>query len=79
MQTQTIKFIIAQDGTVREEVQGVKGGECTDVTLPFEEALGNLETRQFKPEYYVTSKHTQNETQQETSVDRGMHDAGSSS
>ena len=44
MKPQTIKFIIAQDGTVREEVQGVEGGECTDVTLPFEEALGNLET-----------------------------------
>ena len=79
MKQQTIKFTIAQDGTVREEVIGSSANECLDATLPFEEAIGNLETRQFKPEYYVTSKHTQNETQQETSVDRGMHDAGSSS
>ena len=79
MQTQTIKFIIAQDGTVREEVQGVKGGECTDVTLPFEEALGNLETRQFKTEYYVASQHNQNETKQEATVDTGTSSNGSTS
>ena len=71
MKPQTIKFIIAQDGTVREEVQGVTGGECIDVTLPFEESLGNLETRQFKTEYYVTSQHNQNEIKQEATVDTG--------
>ena len=79
MKPQTIKFIIAQDGTVREEVQGVKGGECIDVTLPFEESLGNLETRQFKTEYYVTSQYNQNETTQEATLDTGTSSNGSTS
>ena len=79
MKPQTIKFIIAQDGTVREEVQGVKGGDCIDVTLPFEESLGNLETRQFKTEYYVTSQYNQNETTQEATLDTGTSSNGSTS
>ena len=38
----TIKFIIAQDGSVYEEVTGTQGGECLNLTRPFEEALGTL-------------------------------------
>ena len=39
---QKIKFIIQQDGTVIEEVQGVESNQCLDVTLPFEKALNNV-------------------------------------
>ena len=73
MKPQTIKFIIAQDGTVREEVQGVKGGECTDVTLPFEEALGTVSSREYKPEYYnVTLQQNQNEDHKQTSINTSI-------
>jgi len=68
MPQQTIKFIIAQDGTVTEEVQGTVSNECVDVTLPFEEALGTLVTREHKPEYYVTLQQNQNENKEQTSI-----------
>ena len=62
----TIKFIIAQDGSVYEEVTGTKGGECLNLTRPFEEALGTLQTRSLKPEYYnnVTLQQSQDKTHQ---------------
>ena len=65
---QKIKFIIAQDGTVTEEVQGTVSNECLDVTLPFEEALGTLTSREHKPEYYVTLQQSQNENKKQTSI-----------
>ena len=61
MPQQTIKFIIAQDGTVTEEVQGAESKQCLDITLPFEEALGTVSTREYKPEYYVTLKQNQDQ------------------
>ena len=69
---QKIKFIIAQDGTVTEEVQGTVSNECLDVTLPFEEALGTLTSREHKPEYYVTLQQRQNENKKQTSINTGI-------
>ena len=61
---ETIKFTIAQDGTVTEEVQGVTAGECLNITKEIEEQLGTLQTRQFKPEIYsqrnVSFQYNQN-------------------
>ena len=67
----TIKFIIAQDGSVYEEVTGTQGGECLNLTRPFEEALGTLQTRSHKPEYYnnVTLQHNQNQDQTQATTD----------
>ena len=61
MPKQSIKFTIAQDGTVTEEVQGAESKQCLDITLPFEEALGTVSTREYKPEYYVTLKQNQDQ------------------
>ena len=61
MPKQSIKFTIAQDGTVTEEVQGAKSKQCLDITLPFEEALGTVSTREYKPEYYVKLQQNQDQ------------------
>ena len=50
---QTIKFIINQDGTVSEEVSGVIGNECENMTKSIEEKLGNVTYVETKPEYYL--------------------------
>ena len=67
---QTIKFTISQDGIVSEEVIGVIGNECENITKSIEEKLGNVTYVETKPEYYqqedVTLQHNQNENQEQT-------------
>ena len=72
MEKQTLKFTIRQDGQVTEEATGFTSHECVEITKSIEEKLGNLETRQFKPEFYsnnVTLQHNQNEDQTQTTID----------
>ena len=52
MEKETIKFSIRQDGTVAEEVFGVIGNSCQDLTKTIEEKLGNVTYVETKPEYY---------------------------
>ena len=52
MAQQTIKFTIRQDGTVTEEVLGVVGNDCENLTKRIEERLGVVERVEHKPEYY---------------------------
>jgi len=52
MGQQTIKFSIKQDGTVIEEVAGVVGTDCQNLTKAIEEKLGTVVKVQHKPEYY---------------------------
>tara|TARA_B100001996_G_scaffold159956_1_gene121979 strand:- start:178 stop:390 length:213 start_codon:yes stop_codon:yes gene_type:complete len=68
---QSIKFTIRQDGTVTEEVMGVIGNQCQEITKSIEEKLGNVVYVEPKPEYYqsqenVTLQHNQNENQEQT-------------
>ena len=72
MPCQKIKFIISQDGTVTEEVQGAVSKECLDVTLPFEQALGAVNSREYKPEYYVSLHQNQNEDHKQTSINTSI-------
>ena len=61
---QTLKFTIRQDGHVTEEASGFTSHQCVEVTEKIEKKLGNLETRQFKPEFYsnnVALQQNQNE------------------
>ena len=51
MGQQTIKFSIKQDGTVIEEVAGVVGTDCENLTRTIEEKLGTVIKVQHKPEY----------------------------
>ena len=67
---QTLKFNIRQDGTVSEEVSGVIGNQCQEITKSIEEKLGNVVYVETKPEYYqsqenVTLQHNQNENQEQ--------------
>ena len=59
MGQQTIKFSIKQDGTVIEEVAGVVGNECENLTKTIEEKLGTVVKVQHKPEYYAQKQTTQ--------------------
>mgnify|MGYP001343653754 CR=1 FL=1 len=72
MPCQKIKFIISQDGTVTEEVQGAESKQCLDITLPFEQALGTVNSREFKPEYYVPLQQSQNKNQEQTSINTSI-------
>tara|TARA_R100001463_G_scaffold110187_1_gene164874 strand:- start:260 stop:475 length:216 start_codon:yes stop_codon:yes gene_type:complete len=67
---QTLKFTIRQDGLVSEEVIGVVGNACQDLTKSIEEKLGEVTYIERKPEYYqqenVTLQHNQNENQEQT-------------
>ena len=67
MKKQTLKFIIRQDGYVTEEVMGVIGNQCQEITKSIEEKLGEVSHVETKPEYYQTQKnvtlqHNQNKT-----------------
>ena len=68
MPQQKIKFTIRQDGLVSEEVIGVVGNACQDLTKSIEEKLGEVTYIETKPEYYqqenVTLQHNQNENQE---------------
>ena len=72
MPQQQIKFTIRQDGLVSEEVLGVVGETCQDLTKSIEEKLGEVTYVETKPEYYqqknVTLQHNQNETQEQTTT-----------
>ncbi len=59
MGQQTIKFSIKQDGTVIEEVSGVVGNDCEQLTKSIEEKLGTVLKVQHKPEYYAQKQITQ--------------------
>ena len=53
-----------------EEVFGVIGNECEDITRTIEEKLGSVNYTEVKPEYYnnVTLQHNQNKTQEQTTT-----------
>ena len=70
MPRQKIKFTIRQDGLVSEEVIGVVGNDCQNLTKSVEEKLGEVTYIERKPEYYqqenVTHQHDQNQNQEQT-------------
>ncbi len=70
MPQQKIKFTIRQDGLVSEEVIGVVGNDCQNLTKSVEEKLGEVTYIERKPEYYqqenVTLQHDQNQNQEQT-------------
>ena len=59
MAQQTIKFTVRQDGTVTEEVMGVVGNDCENLTKRIEERLGVVERVEHKLEYYQQKQTTE--------------------
>ena len=71
---QTLKFTIRQDGWVTEEVMGATSDECVELTRQIDNKLGDVITREYKPEYFqnnnnVTLQHDQDQTQEQTTTD----------
>ena len=71
MPQQQIKFTIRQDGLVSEEVVGVVGDACQNLTESIEKKLGEVTLVETKPEYYqskenVTFQYDQNTNQTQT-------------
>ena len=71
MKRQTkLKFSIRQDGLVTEEVIGVVGNACENLTKLIEERIGEVTYVETKPEFYqqqntqtdVTLQHNQDQT-----------------
>tara|TARA_B100000287_G_scaffold424411_1_gene469005 strand:+ start:10330 stop:10533 length:204 start_codon:yes stop_codon:yes gene_type:complete len=60
--TQRVKFIIKQDGTVTEGVEGCVGNECEALTKDIEEALGTVTNRIHNTEYYLKQTDVSNVT-----------------
>lgn len=52
MQQEEIHVTIDCEGRILLEVSGVKGAGCTGLTKFLEEALGEVEDRDLKPDYY---------------------------
>ena len=69
-----LKFTIRQDGYVTVEVIGAASHECINLSESLDKKLGELETSQFKPEFYqpaivnehVTLQRNKNENQEQT-------------
>ena len=64
MTKRTLKFNVRQDGTVTEEVIGVTGDVCENLTAEIEKKLGALQNRVHKAEYYQQQNTQKNVTQQ---------------
>ena len=68
---QTLKFTIRQDGRVTEEVMGATSNECVELTRQIDNKLGELETRQFKQEFYsnnVALQYNQDQVKEQTTT-----------
>ena len=70
---QTLKFTIRQDGRVTEEVMGATSNECVELTRQIDNKLGDVITREYKPEYFqnnnnVTLQHNQDKAKEQTTT-----------
>lgn len=65
---QKIEYRIGKDGKIKEKVLNASGASCTSTTAGLEQALGEVESQEFLPEYYegdenVTVEESQSLTQ----------------
>jgi hypothetical protein len=49
---QKIEYRIGKDGKITEKVLNATGSSCTNTTAGLEQALGEVESTEFLPEYY---------------------------
>lgn len=47
-----IEYLIAPDGKVTEKIINGSGSDCLENTVAIESELGQIEKREFLPEYY---------------------------
>jgi hypothetical protein len=60
MEMQELEVLISPTGEVKIEVKGAQGDSCLELTRGLENALGTVEDRQLKSEYY-NQKEQQNQ------------------
>ena len=56
---ETIRFTIKQDGTIIEQVEGVYGSNCENLTSNIEEKLGEVYFKESTSDYYNQAKITE--------------------
>ena len=65
---QTLRFTIRQDGLVTEEVMGVVGNACQDLTRSIEKKLGEVSYVETKTEFYQQQNTQKNVTLQHDQI-----------
>ena len=60
-----IEVTVSADGQVQIEALGVAGASCIDLTRALEEALGSVESRSCKTEYFEQAEAGQQLSQRE--------------
>jgi len=55
----TIEVIVSQTGEVKIDALGFKGADCEKATKFLEQALGQVSSKQKKPEYHAQVKNVQ--------------------
>ena len=61
-----IEIVVSKDGTVTVEAKGVVGASCLDLTKALEVALGSVESRSCKTEFYEQAEAGEQVAQRET-------------
>jgi hypothetical protein len=51
-----INVLIKEDGEIQIDVKGAKGADCAKLTEDIEDALGDVQSRKKKPEFYQKSE-----------------------
>jgi hypothetical protein len=58
------EIIIGPDGKISIDIKGASGKSCIELTEFLEKALGEVEDRQLKPEYYTQEVKKEQKRQQ---------------
>jgi hypothetical protein len=65
---QQIEYRIAKDGKIVETVINASGSSCTNTTKGIEQALGEVSSQEFLPEYYEREENLT--TQEDLSINQ---------
>ena len=63
-----IEVIVSSNGTVTVEAKGAVGPGCLDLTKALEDALGQVESRECKTEFYEQAEAGEQVSQREEST-----------
>ncbi|ABB57781.1 DUF2997 domain-containing protein [Synechococcus elongatus] len=55
MTLETLEFVIHPDGRVEEQVTGIQGKHCTEITAEIEAQLGQVVTHQPSADYFANA------------------------
>ena len=61
--TKTIEIIVTPEGSLVIEAVGFQGTGCQEATRFLEEALGNMQQREKKPEFHTATRRANQQTQ----------------